>query len=294
MSHLAKLLTVSAIAVAMICQPALSEDLFEDNIARDFKSVSLLSSDSTINGYPIYQGGRTWRVLSGKSTLNNANWRLGHISLLSSIDQDYFAEMYLMVSMGEHNGHYTADVCNGSHLVKINKGGGVHDNCLVINPYSATVRGKSITTLQIKIRNSQTSARLYDLNLLLNVTHLGFPDTSTFDWTTDAVSQDPGKKKLIEKITSWAKLLQDGVNKAIDYRKPKDAFDNVPPISELLAVTHETSKVTPKLESQPSPSPESATKSIVQRLSELKSLLDKGLITQDQYEIKSSEIINKF
>ncbi len=298
MSHLIKLITISLIAAALIWQPAFSEDLFDDNSSHDFKSVSFLSNDSTIGGYPIYQGGRTWKVRSGKSTLNNVNWRLAHVNLTSSINDDYFAEMYLMVNIDERRGSYTANPCSGSHLVAVNKGGGVNDNCLTIDPYSATVGGKSITTLQIKIRNSQTSARLYDFNLLLNVTHLGFPDTSTYDWAEDSIKRDSSKTKLIEKIISWAKRLQDGVDKAIDYKKPKNAFDGVPPINDLLAVASEASTVTvPKYETPvatPTPTPTPTSKTIEQRLSELKSLLDKGFITKYQYDNKSTEIIKDF
>lgn len=295
MSLLIKILKILAIIAIFSAESAFSDDFFDDNFSRDYKAIAYLTENSTIGGYPIYKGGRTWKVLSGKSSLNNENWRLGSVSFLSPINQKYFAEMHLTANLNENNGHYSADICNGVHLVKFNKGGGLYDNCLIIDPYLATVRGKNITTLQIRVRNSQLSARLYDLNLLLNVEYLGFPDTGVYDWTDDSISRDSRKKKLIEKLIDWATRLQDGVSKAIDYKKPKDAFDNVPLLSELLNTTADNSIILEsKVEEPVLTLPAFIPKTIEQRLSELKSLLDKKLINQNQYEVRSTEIIKSF
>jgi hypothetical protein len=69
---------------------------------------------------------------------------------------------------------------------------------------------------------------------VLNPAQLGFPATTVADWSLDAIAADPKKKLAFDKIVAWAKQLQDGVNKAIAFSKPQDAFDGVPPIQTLL------------------------------------------------------------
>lgn len=70
----------------------------------------------------------------------------------------------------------------------------------------------------------------------MNLTYLGYPSTTISDWSHAAVAKDADKKKFIEKVGNWAKQLQDGVNTAIGYRKPQDAFASVPPLSSLMVL----------------------------------------------------------
>lgn len=282
------------IGVLIVWQAAHAEDFFSDNLARDFKYGVILTGDTTTGGYSIYQGGQHWDVISGKTSSNNMNLKLGYIQLISPIGNKYFAEMFLMANLQQGNSYYTGEPCNGEHLVKSNKGGGRFDNCMTIDPYISIIRGKDITTLSIRIRNSQQGARVYDMKLLLNLDQLGFPQTELHDWTKDNIARDRAKKQLIEKVTDWANELQDGVNKAIDYSKPKDAFKNVPSLSYLLPVIGETVTGQEAKSEQSTTPAVAATKTLMQRLSELKELLDKGLITQEQYEKKSTEIIKNF
>jgi hypothetical protein len=317
-----KILTL--IATLLLVNSVYSQDLFDNNLSRDYKPTSIIKSDTTIGGYPIFQGGRIWRALSGKTNSNNINLKLANIQLISPIDNNYFAEISLMVNLEQRNSYFTSDICTTSHLYKLNNGGGKYDNCLTIDPYMVKIRGKSINTFHINVRNSQQGARIYDLNLLFNLSYLGFPQTEITDWTEDSISRDVKKKQLMEKITAWAKKLQDGVSKAIEYNKPQNAFEDVPPISDLLPVenmiasdsekavdisnklprpeeevyqgvgnVHTVIKGT-KLVTTTGTAPPVAGKTLLQRLSELKELLDKGLISKDQYDKRSGEIIQEF
>jgi hypothetical protein len=121
-------------------------------------------------------------------------------------------------------------------MVKVNKGSVRYDNCLVIDPWVVTIQNQSITTLLVRIRNSQNNWRLYDLGLLLAVDGLGFAGSSVADWKAAALEKDSEKKKFLEQLTAWAKALQDGVNRAIAYDKPQDAFKDVPPLNTLLSI----------------------------------------------------------
>lgn len=293
-------------ASLLIGNSVYSEDLFDNNLSRDYKPTTTVQSDSTIGGYPIFQGGRVWRVLSGKTTSNNLNNKFANIHLISPIANNYFAELTLMVNLAQANMYFTSDICSASAspLFKLNKGGGSFDNCLTIEPYMVRINGNDINTFHINVRNSQRGGRIYDLNLLLNLSHLGFPETEISDWTENAVSQNNKKKQLIEKVTEWAKKLQDGVNKAIEYKKPQNAFSDVPPITSLIPVINmmapeaevavDGNVVNTKLQEKTTELLSIVGKTLLQRLSELKELLDKGLITSEQYEKRSGEIIRDF
>lgn len=223
------------VCAALLAPTAQAADLFSDSFSRDFIPTPKLASDTTVGGYPIYQGGQEWQVLSGSVSGNNAQIKIAHVRAWTAVGPDFLADMQLTNNLTQRgNSFYVADACAGPHLVKLNKGGGHFDNCLTIDPHAVSLKSGTLTTLLVSIRNSKQGARLYDLSMLLNLVPLGFPATAVNDWTSEAVAADPEKKKLIDKVTHWAQLLQDGVDKANDYSKPLNAFDAVPPLRYLL------------------------------------------------------------
>ncbi len=233
-------------------QTAFAQDLFPDGTARDIPRLTVLASGTTIGGYALYDGGRTWKLISNKASANNMNIRIGSAQMISPIGGDYFAEMNVATAMGggSESGYFSADICNAgtAHLYMVNLGAGTRDNCLTIDPYLATINNKGITTLAIKIRNAQSNWRLYDMRLLLNLSLMGFPGTSTSDWGELSVSTDPKKKRFVTKVSTWAKQLQEAVNTAIGFSKPKDAFAGVPPISTLIEANSEPESTLPAQE----------------------------------------------
>jgi hypothetical protein len=131
-------------------------------------------------------------------------------------------------------------------LVKLNKGAGTNDNCLSIKPLTVNIQGKSVPTMEFKIRNSQSSTRLYDISLLLALEKLGFPNSKDADWGPGQISNDAAKKQFIKNIATWGEQLQDAVNLALAFSKPQDVFQKVPSIDTLLAPD-------PSATAQPSP-----------------------------------------
>ena len=283
-----------------------AEDLFEDNFSREFKSNTMLTESTTIGGYPIYIGGRSWRILSGGAKRNNINQMIGYASLVSPMNNKFFAQMNLTVNLDQGNGYFLGEPCKLDHLVKIDNGGGVNDNCLAIDAKSDFVNGKAITTLRINIRNSQSAGRLYDMEIFLNLDQLGYPYSNASEWTKEIILDNNQKHLLIKKVTSWASELHGSVDKAISFKKPKDAFEGVSSINDLLtsnnldlseSITPTESSIIKNTTNSNLPSPDTPPiewKSLEKRLSDLKSLLDRGLISNDLYEKKSSEIIRDF
>jgi hypothetical protein len=240
MSRFRQLACILAMAATLGHPSVHAEDVFKDNGSRDYKQVEKytpLPDTSTIGGYAIYRGGRTWRVVGGESSVNNIRLRLGSLSVISPQNNDFFAETHTLVNLSQSNGYFLAEPCKGSHLVAINKGGGQYDNCMTIDPFGATISKTNQTLLGIHIRNSQNGSRIYGLEVFLSLQQLGFPASQVSDWTEQSLAADPAKKALIAKVSAWAEQLQTGVNKAIGYDKPQDAFADVPPLDSLLPPT---------------------------------------------------------
>jgi hypothetical protein len=98
----------------------------------------------------------------------------------------------------------------------------------------ATIDNKPIPTMEVKVRNSQSSARLYDIRLLLALDKFGFPDSTDTEWSAFSLASDARKKQFVDALTAWAMQLQDSVNLAMGFDKPQDVFQKVPPVDSLL------------------------------------------------------------
>jgi len=230
-------------AATLACTAAHADDVFSDNFTRDYKPVEKLTEladNSTMGGYPIFRGGRTWRVVAGSSTENNVHVRLGSLTAISPIGNAFFAETHTLVNLSQANAYFLAEPCKGSHLVAVNQGGRQYDNCMTIDTVFSAVGKESQTLLDIRVRNSQNGSRIYGLVLFLSLKQLGFPDSRPSDWTEQSLAADPVKKEFIAKLSTWAQKLQTGVNQAIGYDKPQDAFAGVPPLADVLALAPQT------------------------------------------------------
>lgn len=229
----------AVVLMAMGVNLAVADELFPNGNPRALPKFSELPSGTTVGGYPLYTGARNWYLMMHRADTANLDVRIASASLVSPQDGDYFAEMTIAASItgSTEEGYYTGNLCspNSSQLFMQNKGAGRNDNCLLVDPVSAKIGGAELPLLLVKVRNSQSSLRLYDLTFYFNLHKFGFPDTTIADWSASAVAADPRKKQTVDKVVAWAKQLQDGVNKAIAFSKPQDAFDGVPPIQTLLA-----------------------------------------------------------
>ena len=277
-----------------------AEDLFDGTTARAFAVGSSLSADSTIGGYAIYQGDNNWRMGSiKKNGPNNFGVSYGFLQVVQYDDGVYAAEMVTTVNLNQSGlaFYMTSDPCGGEHLVKVNnttpgRGDSSWDNCLTVDPFVATIRGKQITTIHVKVSNTQEGSRYYQMNVLVNPALLGFPGTFAADWKADSVAANPERKQFIDKVTAFGKQLQVATSSAMAWAKPKDAFKNVPSWRSLAVdAGAQASTARPDAARAATPTKGSG-KSVVQRLTELKELLDKGMVTLSEYESKRADIIN--
>jgi hypothetical protein len=228
----------AVVLLALGAQMAGAEELFPDGKPRELAKYSELPDGATVGGYPLYTGARKWYLLGHRVDSNNMDMRIASASLISPMDGGYFAEMAVVASLSgaTEDGYFSADLCSPSksHLFMLNKAAGRNDNCLLIDPLTAKIGGVDTTLLSIKVRNSQSSWRLYDLSIYLSLSKMGFPGTMASDWSDSAVAADPKKQQAVAKVVAWAKQLQGSVNTAIAFSKPQNAFDGVPAIQTLV------------------------------------------------------------
>jgi hypothetical protein len=220
--------------------PALAEDLFDGKAPKDIARFVSVPAGSTVGGYPLYPGDDQWHYVSAEASRpNNVGVVFGSAHLIHPDGGNYFAEMIVTVNLNQGGAvYYTSDPCSGEHLFKFSRAGamggeGSSDDCLTVNPQVVTISGKAITTLTIRIRNTQSAGRMYDMQLLLNAAGLGAGETTAADWSKDALARHADRSKLLDKVTAWARKLQDAVKLAIAFSKPRDAFKNVPSFREL-------------------------------------------------------------
>lgn len=222
-----------------------SSDLFTDGKPADYVKDSALDPNSTAGGYAIYKGDGGWKVGSVTSTLsgtlgNAEASNLGTVSIYQSEPNgDWFASLRFTVALSNISGntYILGSPCSGTHIVAINKSEGRNDNCLTIDAVSFQSGTKNTTLFEVLITQTRTGGRRYVSALRLNAELLGFRETAPNDWNLeDTLRASPSRKVFIEKLKQWAALLQDASDKALDFSKPQNAFENVPSYRTLLSV----------------------------------------------------------
>jgi hypothetical protein len=122
---------------------AICGELYPSGEVRPYKQFEYMESDATAGGYPIFQGGRPWMIISAKTVRNNVDVGIGYAQFFSPLQKSYFAEMFLTTTLGggsgSHTGYFTGEPCGTAvqALVKINKASG----------HSGRIQGRSATRL---------------------------------------------------------------------------------------------------------------------------------------------------
>jgi hypothetical protein len=228
-----------ALTVSLANVSAAADDLFIDGKPGGLKVGREIAPQTTIGGYPIYNDAEGWRLMDisnrASGAMNGAEpvsqgqvtmWQVG-------TDGATTAQMTVLVNIASvsTDQYMTGDPCGGDHLVTLKKSTSRDDNCLTVD-----VAGRgAFTFFGVRLIQTRSAGRIYFLYLSLGAGALGFPGTMVADWTPEAIKADANKMALLEKMTAWAKLLQEGSEKAITFSKPADAFSAVPSYRTLIA-----------------------------------------------------------
>jgi hypothetical protein len=241
-----------------------------------------IESDDTFAGFPIfandsdwvldstYMGATTGGTSSRKqpfiymSRYENGGWLMGQTITLT-IQGD-----------GSNSG-WNGDPCAGEKIVKINFVRGRLDRCASAYLKTIRIRGVQTETLEINFLESNLGGRFYQSTFNINFEKLGF------DYQTVTSKSNEFNKRLKE----WMGKFLEATVKAAGYDKPVDAFKDVPTFTDAVNAT--TTTLPPARTQNPAIS---QPKNIQDRLQVLKDLLDKKLITQDDFDKKRREILN--
>jgi len=78
--------------------------------------------------------------------------------------------------------------------------------------------------------------RYYQLVLDVNADLLGIRKSGLGDWSAEELKANPYRQVALDRLTSWAELVQDASIKAFDFSKPQDVYAKIPSLMTLLPV----------------------------------------------------------
>jgi hypothetical protein len=228
-----------SLSMTIACTGAMADDLFDkDGRPTNTNGGSEIAARTTVGGYPIYNDAEGWRLMEIKSAMSGAlngaePVNRGVVSMWQVNETGAtVAQMTMVANLSSVGGsqYMTGEPCAGSHVLTLKKNMGYSDNCLTVD-----VDGRgAFTYFVVRATQTRSGGRSYFLHLGLGADSLGFPGTSRADWSDEAVQADPRKKALLANMKSWATLLRDGTEKAVEFSKPADAFAGVPSYKTLV------------------------------------------------------------
>ena len=230
---------ISVITLALAAIQSYGADLFQDGKLRDIKKGDLIVATDTIGGYPIYQDDGRWQFFGSKQSESTGGETIKMGTIFLDYKQgDYFlAKQALLANLGSGSGsNWPGTPCSSSHLVIRNKGKGKQDNCMTIDPRIVNLGTVPTLVLTVNFTNSGSMGRYYQLVLDVNAELLGIRKSSLGDWSAEKLKENPYKQVALNRLTSWAELVQDASIKAFDFSKPQDVYAKIQSLMTLLPV----------------------------------------------------------
>lgn len=233
--------SLALLACSTLAASSFASELFPDRQTGSYTPGAELPAASTVGGHAVYQGNDSWQLV-GLTTQKTGTsgmatpLTLGVVKLVQGTPAEgWAAAMYIVVSLNSvgPRQYMTGAPCAGSHLITVNKGFGLEDNCLTVDADRPTGVANGPTILTLKIYIAKSAGRLYVIDLNMNPAVLGFADTEPADWTPAAVKAAPERAAFVQRLQKWAEALQDSSDRALDFSKPQDAFANVPSFRTL-------------------------------------------------------------
>jgi hypothetical protein len=231
-------------ALVMVSSGVLANDLFQDGKPVELAKGSLIGADSTLGGYPIFHDpAGQWRLLDIGSTLSGTDGTADAINrgqvVLLQVDpsEKPVGSMAVMVSLSAtgQNQYLSGSPCAGEHVLTINKGAGLYDNCLTVDAGSVKAIGQEFGYFEFMVVQSRSAGRSYFLKLRLDNGALGFPGTTPADWAPATMRNTPEKTEFLVRVQAWGEKLLDATSRAVEFSKPADSFAGVPSYKAMLA-----------------------------------------------------------
>ena len=284
--------------IFLVATESFSQDLFLNQTAVPQKHFASVVSSNKISEYPVLIPDEPWKFMfSGvyQTTGTGSGLPFGEVYGVKFSDNNliqYSIDLQANLAQRSDIGDWSDEPCKGSNHLWMNSVGGKFKdiNCATINFNSEyinhnaaiflTVYGKarginySIPTTTIEVlfvRHSDRGRRLqYKVNI--NPVFYGFNDENESNkninrWGKQFYFKDDAKRRFVEDLSLWAHDVQKRMNKA--FNGNITAFLDVPKYSDYLNKNYLNKPIKPNMED---------------RLSLLKELFAKNLITEKQYD----------
>jgi len=306
-----KLISIAALTLMMTAS-VLAQDLFvKKGIFSPYEpateKLQKITPKNTVGEYPILQVGDEMRLLMSKVNYSTgAIVPLGRVVMFTSRDKKFHAGLEMTANLQQTNmSDWTDTPCKREDFLwKRSVGGKISDvNCVTINHIVnffvnptgefqqmlviAKADGIEIPPTIIRTtftRYSSGGQRLvYAVNI--NPEYYGIErDATTIwgasGWYKDFITRDAKKLEFIERLKKWATDVQDRMDSA--FKKDGKAFVDLKSLEEYLVGSESKGN---EVKEQGSLAEE--------KLSKLKSLYEKGLLTETQYNEQVKTILNK-
>lgn len=270
----------------------------------------IVSPKSTVGGYPILNTGQEFKLIlaktnQGTSTTSSITVPLGRVVLFSEKNKKHLVSLEINANLtgGQFSGWIDEPCKRQDFLWKRSISKSMNDeNCVSINHvvnYFVNPTGEyqqilarikndgieiSSTIIRVTFSRNASSGRRLIYSVDLNPEQYGIDRDVTVPWGSNGwykefVSRDPKRVEFLERLKKWATDAQDRIDAAFD--KDPRAFDGLRPLDEYLTGV----KNSDVLRSNQEPKMED-------KLAKFKSLYEKGLLTETQYNEQVKMILS--
>jgi hypothetical protein len=242
----------------------------------------LVRPEDTIAGYPIFAADGDWKIYGNfMSEITFGNQRFNHPFIFMHRMKEYKWLMDQSVSVsirGSGANSWSGDPCSGDKIIKIKVPRNGLDRCATSEIKTIRSGGVQTDVLEINFTETNSGGRIYQSKFNIHYENLGI----SYATVTNTSSE------FNKRLNEWMLKFQDALVKAAGFDKPADAFKDVPTFMDAINSTTTTSSAGIQKQS----STNSQSTNIQDRLQVLKDLLNKKLITQDDFDKKRRDILN--
>jgi hypothetical protein len=299
MKNINKIITLLALILSTTTN---AQDIFiKKNIFSQHESVAeklqIITQKNTVGEYPIIKIGDEMRLIWTKVTYSTGTVvPLGRAVIFTSKGKKVLHTLDMTANLAQANSSdWTDEPCKRDNFLwKRSLGGNFKDiNCASINHIvnhfvtptgefqqilvAAKDEGIEIppTIIRVTFTRYTSSGRRLVYNVDVNPEQYGIDRDATTPWGSngwykDFIQRDPKKVDFLENLKKWATDVQDKMELA--FNKDPMAFSSLKPIEEYM--TEKKSKNSIDKEKPVN---------IEEKLSMLKSIFTKGLLTETQY-----------
>ena len=231
-----------------------ANELFEGTTPKPFQIAQPLPKNSTIGGYPVWDGEGAWRMVHAStytSTGSLNSIKIGRINLIQTEDKKLVSAMEVRGNVsGGGNNNWSDEPCKRNDLLfKANLGRLFEDvNCVTISHMTgyyasptgiyadiyALMNNQGVdippTVIKVSFTRYASGGRWLTTDIVINPEIAGFArDNETWgrsSWHRSQALADPAKKQYIEQLSRWAVSFAKQIDVA--FEKQRGAFDAMP------------------------------------------------------------------